>query len=317
MDFAPVPRLRPGDPVAVVAPAGMPRAPDLRRGLDLLAARYEVLTARDLLALEPHGPLAGTDDARAAELRWAIAHPRAKCIFAARGGYGSARVVDGALLDALVSNPRLVVVFSDLTVLLCGALSRSLRAVHGPMVCQLGTEGREGLFDLLHPLLEVAAPPPPSRSLETLVAGMARGPLVGGNITILSHLVGTGLLPTFQGAILALEDVGERPYRIDRCLVHLEMAGALDGVAGLVFGDLVECEPQGTDWTAREVVTAFCRRIGVPAVIGLPMGHGAWNVPLPLGARVELAATDGVLSFLEPVVTEDTHPPSPSGRGPG
>lgn len=288
--------------MAVIAPAGLPRLDDLRRGLDRLAARYRVLTYRDLSRIEPWGMLAGTDAVRAAELRWAASHPEVSCVIAVRGGYGTARIVEGELLDQLARAPRLAVGFSDLTVLLSGLLGRGLRAIHGPMVCQLGGEGKEVLFEELMPLLESSRPPPSVGALEPLVPGTARGPLVGGNLTMLSHLVGTELMPPLDGAVLMLEDVDERPYRLDRCLVHLRRAGVLEQVQGIVFGELVGCDPRGPELPFQETIAHFCGELGLPAATGLPLGHGRRNLAVPLGAQVILDAGAGRLTFLEGAV---------------
>ncbi len=302
MRYRPLPSLRPGDTIAVIAPAGMPRRGDLERGLSLLSSRYRVATHRDLLSIEPWGMHAGVDTVRSAELLWAARHPDARCVIAVRGGYGTTRILDGELLDALTETPRLVVGFSDLTALLCGMLTRSFRALHGPMVCQLGGKRRKELFEQLVDALERSEPPERFEGLEPLVDGVAVGPLIGGNLTVLTHLIGTDLLPCLDGAVLLLEDVGERPYRLDRCLQHLLHAGALEGLAGLVFGDLVACKPKKGELPTREVIAHFCEGLGIPSARGLPLGHGKQNRPVPLGAEVELDAAKGVLSFREGAV---------------
>jgi muramoyltetrapeptide carboxypeptidase len=125
---------------------------------------------------------------------------------------------------------------------------------------------------------------------------------VGGNLTVLTHLVGTDLFPPLEGTLLMLEDVGERPYRLDRCLQHLRRAGALSGVCGVVFGDLTDCEPRALERSAREMIGDFCRELGLPAALGLGVGHGLRNRAIPLGAEVELDAGEGRLTFLEGAV---------------
>ncbi len=240
---------------------------------------------------------AGDDDLRADELRWALTDPAIRAVIAARGGYGTARVLGLAseAIDGLAERPRWIVGFSDLTALLSATLRLAgLQAIHGSMVCQVGRRGKE-TRDRLVALLEGGAQRPIAK-LQTLVEGRARGPLVGGNLTVLTHLVGTPWMPDLRGAILFIEDVGERPYRLDRCLVHLRQAGALEGVVGVVIGDLTDCEPQGGEAVAVEITSRFCRDLGVPAVAGLPAGHGPVNVPLVLGAMVELDASLGSLS---------------------
>jgi muramoyltetrapeptide carboxypeptidase len=289
------PDLRPGDAVAVVAPAGVPAPAALAAGVETLAGRYDVRLRRDLAAAR-FGMHAGTDAERADELRWALSDPDIRAVIAARGGWGTARILDAAVpeLRRLAATPRWVVGFSDLTALVAavGAVA-GLQAIHGDMVCQLGRRGK-GAFERLAALLEGGARPPET-ALRPLVAGRAAGPLAGGNLTVLSHLVGTPWMPNLRGAVLFVEDVGERPYRVDRCLVHLRQARCLDGVAGLVFGDFTGCEPEGGEASIEEVIERFATTLGVPAAAGLRAGHGADNHPLLCGAAVTLDAAAGHL----------------------
>ena len=193
--------------------------------------------------------------------------------------------------------PRWLVGFSDVTALLAAAhrLAR-VQTIHGPMVCQLGRRG-QAAFEPLRRTLEGERPPPVT-GLKPLVAGRAEGWLAGGNLTVLSHLVGTPWMPSFEGAVLFLEDVGERPYRLDRCLVHLAQAGVLEGIRGVVIGDLTACEAQGGEASAEEVLSRFCEDLGAPAVMGVPAGHGPVNRPLVFGAEVEIDAGLGVLRWI-------------------
>lgn len=287
----------------MVAPAGVPEAAALESGLALLAERYTVTTFRDLTD-SPSGMLAGNDELRARELRWALTDPDIRCVIAARGGYGTARVLGPDLVGALARSPRLIVGFSDITALLAASFQcAGLRGVHGPMVCQLGRRGKAwSAFSQLLRVLEDPTPRPALDGLVQVVEGSARGPLVGGNLTVLTHLVGTPYLPSLRGAVLFIEDVGERPYRLDRCLTHLLQAGALEGVAGFVVGELTDCKPKGSEHPAQHVIESFCHELGVPAAMNLPVGHGQNNEPLPYGAVVDLDATTGTLTFLEGVV---------------
>jgi muramoyltetrapeptide carboxypeptidase len=134
------------------------------------------------------------------------------------------------------------------------------------------------------------------------VGGVAEGPLLGGNLSIVTRLLGTPWLPELRGAVLLLEDVGERPYRIDRMWTHLRLAGIFERVVGLALGDFADCEDPEGDFTLREVLSGLAGETGLPCVAGLPIGHGAVNVPVALGTRVCLDGGAGTLSFLEPAV---------------
>lgn len=151
----------------------------------------------------------------------------------------------------------------------------------------------------------LSAEPPPllqAAPVSTFSLGRARGLLLGGNLSILSRLVGTPFLPSLSGAVLFFEDVGERPYRLDRLWTHLALAHAFDGVRGIAVGDLTGCEEKDADYRALDVVGELVRSLGVPAVGGFRVGHGDVNEPLPLGAEVELDADRGSLTFLEGAV---------------
>jgi muramoyltetrapeptide carboxypeptidase len=197
--------------------------------------------------------------------------------------------------------PKLLVGFSDITALHAWAARAHLVTLHAPVVTQLGAlpaEDAQALIDLR----EGATPPPIEGLRRAAGSGRAEGVLLGGNLEIVSRLAGTPWQLDLDGAILLLEEVGEQPYRIDRALTQLELAGALEGVRGVVIGDLHRCEdrdkPDGP--SAEEVIVERLGRLGVPLWLGLPLGHGARNRAVPLGVRVEVA--DGGLRFLDAAV---------------
>ncbi len=229
------PRLRPGDVVRVIAPSGPLFTDAFAAGAAVLSARYQVrhdpatLFARD-------GFLAGPDDQRLASLIDAVRDPEARAVFLGRGGYGLLRIANRIDSHLLRDHAKPIVGCSDGTVLLALAARAGVAAIHGPVVTQLGRlpdADRSALFSLL----ESGEPGPLLVGLETLCAGSAQGPLLGGNLEVFSRLLGTPYLPDLDGAILFFEEVGERPYRIDRLLTHLELAGVFTAVAGVVVGD--------------------------------------------------------------------------------
>jgi muramoyltetrapeptide carboxypeptidase len=298
------PRLRPGDVVRIVAPSGpVPRAGFLA-GVERLAARYQVRHDEGLFARE--GYLAGDDERRLHELRAAFADPEARAIVMARGGYGLGRILPFLDLAWLRERPLPVVGFSDGTALLAYAARAGVVSVHGPVVTQLAAlppEDHAGLFRLL----EEPNPGVLLSDLEALVPGRVRGRLLGGNLEVFSRLVGTPFLPDVEGAILFIEDLGERPYRVDRLLTHLDLAGLFSAVEGVVVGDFSGClEPEATrasSPTAAEVLEDRLGRLAIPVVRGALVGHGSRNVALPYGALVELDARFGTLTALEGAVS--------------
>jgi muramoyltetrapeptide carboxypeptidase len=304
MELIRPPRLRPGDGVAVVAPSGPVFAEDFAAGARVLSARYQLRYDPSTL-LAATGFLAGPDDQRLAALLQAVRDPEARAIFMGRGGHGLLRIahrIDPALLR---QHPKLIVGFSDGTVLLAAAARASVAAIHGPVVTQLGRLPA-GDHAALFSLLESPAPAGLCAGLEMLRPGQAAGPLLGGNLEVFSRLLGTGLLPNLDGALLFLEEVGERPYRVDRLLCHLELAGVFARIAGIVVGDLVACtEPDDSRVASPSVVEVVRERLGrlpIPVAIGAPIGHGERNRALPHAVRAELDASRGTLTSLDGAV---------------
>jgi muramoyltetrapeptide carboxypeptidase len=303
-DLTRPPRLRPGDVVRVVAPSGPIFPEAFAAGSAHLGQRYQLRFAPDVL-FASDGFLAGADPQRLAALLDAITDPEARAIVMGRGGHGLLRIAERIDPMLLRANPKPIVGFSDGTILLARAAQAGVAAIHGPVVTQLdrvSDDDRAALFSLL----ESPEPPAPITGLETLVPGSAEGPLLGGNLEVFSRLLGTPLLPDLDGAILFLEEVGERPYRLDRLLTHLALAGVFARVAGVVVGDLVGCEEPAESRlrspSALAVVRERLARLPIPVALGAPIGHGPRNRALPYGAKAELDASTGTLAALEGVV---------------
>jgi muramoyltetrapeptide carboxypeptidase len=241
------------------------------------------------------GYLAGDDGRRLEEWREAVADREARAIFCARGGYGAMRLLPAIDPAPLLADPKLLVGFSDLTALHALLNRAGLATVHGPVVTQLGRAPADAVTHL-KALLFGEAPrpaawgaPEPGAGLAggaTVTAGRARGRLLGGSLALLSHLCGTPWMPLLEGAILLLEDVGERPYRLDRYLTQLALAGALRGLAGVAVGQLTDCDGEA----GAEVVRRLVGALGVPAAEGFPFGHEDRNLALPLGPQATLVA---------------------------
>lgn len=296
--------LRPGDRVAVVAPASPFPRDEFDRGLrELRRLGYEPVFDDGVFAAT--GYVAGEASARAAGLLAAWRDPDIAAVFAARGGYGSAQLLPlvGDALRALP--PKVFVGSSDLTAVLswlttgCGVV-----AMHGPMVAGQISRGAEG-FDEATFIGALATTTPLGvigEHLDVLAAGAADGPLAGGNLTQLAASLGTPwAFDPPDGCVLFLEDVRERPYRIDRLLTQLHHAGVLDRANALVFGEMPGCDEADGSVRARDAIRACVRGFRGPVLFGLPAGHAAGpalTIPLGVRARVD-AASRGVLSVLE------------------
>lgn len=288
MSFLAPPPLRPGDRVAVVAPSGPFDRPSFEKGLEVLARRYQPVFTERLF--ESHRYLAGTDASRGAELQAALDDASIRGVFAARGGYGAMRLLPSLRLGT----PKHLVGFSDVTALHLAAQKHGWQSIHGPVLTQLGKQP-PAVAERFFAVLE-GQPVAPLAATRTVREGVAEGPLLGGNLSVLSRLIGTPWMPDLRGAVLFVEDVGERPYRLDRMWTHLELAGLLIGVRGVVFGEFTGCdEPNGP--TSAEVLDELALKLGVPIAAGFQVGHGDVNFPVVLGAPVRLDATARTLSF--------------------
>ncbi|HZY05791.1 MAG TPA: LD-carboxypeptidase [Anaeromyxobacteraceae bacterium] len=293
------PALRRGDVVRVVAPAGPFELEPFQRGLAVLRDRLGLLPRmRDDVGAR-FGYLAGDDGRRLAEWLEAASDPEARALWCARGGYGAMRILPRLEAARLLHPPKVVVGFSDITALHVALNRAGLVTVHGPVVTQLGSLAPAALDHLEALLFRPAAAAAGGAALApgsgvpasaVIRPGNVTGPLLGGNLRILASLCGTPWQPRLAGAVLFLEDVGERPYKLDRTFTQLGLSGALDGVAAVCLGAFTDCDEPGISGaeTARRLVA----ELGVPALEGLPAGHQAENRALPLGSVVTLSAPE-------------------------
>jgi muramoyltetrapeptide carboxypeptidase len=291
--------LHPADAVAVIAPAsGFDRA-SFDAGLAVLAQRYRPQFSEGIFT--KHRYLAGDDERRLAELMAALADPGLKAVFCARGGYGATRLLVRLLAAAPPGLRKPLVGFSDITALHLWLQANGWISIHGPVLTQLGRLGK-ATHERLFGLLESSQPAAPLSGQDTYVPGVAEGRLLGGNLSVLSRVLGTPYMPVLEDAVLLLEDQGERPYRLDRMWTHLTLAGVFARVRGIVLGTFTECEEKNAPYSSAELLRELARATGLPCAAGFPIGHGADNEPVALGARVRLDAGTRTLTFLEAAV---------------
>jgi muramoyltetrapeptide carboxypeptidase len=303
--------LRPGDTIAVVAPSSPAGPKRLADGVDLL--RSWGFDVRVMPSCETgRGYLAGESAERvAAELSACFADPTVDGILCARGGYGTMHILPFVDWDAVRANPKVFCGYSDITGLHL-AIRREANFVtfHGSMVQRQGDEPELHPWSaagLRHAMISTDAlgavsTPDDGPEVTTLVAGIATGPLVGGNLTLICSLIGSRWQLDARGCVLLLEDTDEAPYRVDRMLTQLRLSGALDGVRGIVFGDSPACEAPPEDTRSFPLTTVIGERLGslgVPLIYGFPCGHSPWRATLPLGIPATLDADSGTLTFAE------------------
>ncbi len=300
-------KLRPGDLIGLIAPAG-PVLPHTRiqSAVNYLEKMgYRVALGRHVE--EQYGYLAGEDSNRLADLNDMLANTQVRMIMALRGGYGCMRLLEGINYRSLRRDPKIIVGFSDITALQLAFYRRTgLVSFAGPMAAVEFSDPPDPLTEehfwkavtTTHRLGLIPTPEP----LTSLRPGRSEGTLLGGNLSLLASLVGTRFLPKLKNAILMLEEVDERPYRIDRMLTQLKLSGALKDLKGLVIGQFTQCEtndPTRPSLRCVEVLQDFTRAMDVPTLAGLCHGHVSRKVTLPWGVRARLETKTGRLEIME------------------
>ena len=288
------PRLERGDGIGIIAPAGPVNHSEVQPSLNLLESiGYRIVPAPHLYQRE--GYLAGGDDSRLEDLHAMFQNEDVKAIFCARGGYGTLRLLDKINYGLISRNPKMIVGYSDITALLLAIYKKTgLVTFHGPVVSELKKNENQNLSLLLDLLLNKASLTFKLIGGEALIPGKTEGILLGGNLSLISHLIGTPFMPTLKKKILFVEERGEALYRIDRMLTHLRLSGLLDQVEGLIMGRFTEC---GDISDINQLVMDIVSDMDIPIASGLPVGHGAQNVTLPLGLRATLDTEQMILSI--------------------
>jgi len=298
--------LEPGATIGVCAPASPVRKEFLERGLEELRRRgFKTRLGRGLYSQT--GYTAGDAQTRVSDLVELWQDSGVDGIICARGGYGSLDLLARLDVEIFRKKPKVLVGSSDVTALLCFLIAKAgMVCFHGPMVAQQIARGNEAYHSAsLVGMLRSSESWEGLSSvrLRVLHKGSAEGMLVGGCLSLIAALVGTPFLPSFDGAILFLEDTNVRPYQIDRMLRQLRLAGCLDGVRGLVFGEMPNCQQHPDQgYRTDELLGDLTAEWGVPVMFGFPSGHTvtpAWTIPFGVQAKLEASG----LRLLEGAVT--------------
>jgi muramoyltetrapeptide carboxypeptidase len=288
------PPLQPGDRLRVIAPSGT------LRELSAFEAGVKIWQERGYMVErtpgfdDRWGYLAGTDEDRRLQFATALKDPACRGILCARGGYGGARLLENWQFPDF--DPKWLIGFSDVTALLLSFYQQGISGVHAPLLTTLAAEpdwSVDRLFDWIE-----GRPIAPLKG-SCWVNGQTHGILLPMNLTVATHLLGTAFQPNFAGAILAIEDVGEAPYRIDRMLTHWRMNGALANVAGIALGRFSQCHPPANipSFSVEAVLRDRLSDLGIPIVADLPFGHDGVNAALPMGINAYLDGTQGILAL--------------------
>lgn len=307
------PRVATGDKVGLVSPA---TAAFETMPIEIMVESLETFGFEVQLGenfYDRHGYLAGRDEARASDINAFFRDPEIRMIFA-RGGWGAARVLPHLDFDRIAANPKVLLGYSDATALITGVHERTgLVTFHGPSPLDRFSAGYfqrvimdgEAVTMKNLAIRDFDKLVQTENRIQTLTGGSARGHILGGNLTVLTAILGSDYVPDFDGAILFLEDVNEAVYRVDRMLTQLKLAGILDQISGFVFGRCTECEPANSygSLTLEEVLAEHIGALGIPAFNGSMIGHIENQFTIPLGVEVEIDADAGTIRMLEAAVT--------------
>ncbi|MEH2373335.1 S66 peptidase family protein [Nostoc sp.] len=290
------PPLKPGDLLRVIAPSGALRELEpFGRSVEIWRSHgYQVEISPKID--DKWGYLAGTDEDRHNQLAAAWQDPDCRGILCARGGFGSSRILENWHWQQNSNLPKWLIGFSDITALLWSLYNVGISSIHGPVMTTLADEpdwSIERLFNWVE-----------GRDIQPLKGygwggGIATGILLPGNLTVATHLLSTPMQPNFDGVILALEDVTEVPYRIDRMLTQWRLSGSLAKLRGIALGGFTRCQapPNVSSFSVEEVLRDRLGDLGIPVVSGLPFGHDSPNAALPVGVEVTLDADEGILKI--------------------
>ncbi len=295
------PSITKGDTIGLIAPAGpIINKSNFSAGIRILEKHGFTVKYNHYL-LNTRGYLAGSDQERADDFNSLWADPEVKGLVAARGGYGCMRMLDLIDMKQIRKNPKILIGFSDLTVLLAAIYKKTgLVSYHGPVVTTLSSINKQSQTSFFN-VLTGNAPDliKPSR-VKILKEGMAKGILLGGNLTTIVHMIGTPYEFPWEEAILFIEDIGESPYRLDRLLTHLAKAKRLQKIQGLILGSFSDDSRKKNRAMQRAVhkrAVELLQKTDIPIWANFPVGHANKNVTLPIGVKVEMDSSENILKF--------------------
>jgi muramoyltetrapeptide carboxypeptidase len=291
------PRLKPGDTIGIVAPAGPFDVNIFDQGIHTLKAMgFQIHIPDDIY--ESDGYLAGSDQQRVDVIHRLFADPDINAIVCAKGGYGSLRLLPLLDFGAIEKNPKIFMGHSDISALLSTIDAKcGLVTFHGPLVTTLSSAPEATRQAVIAALTSGRALDIKTEKGITIHSGSTTGRVCGGNLTTLCHLLGTPFEPSFTEQILFLEDRGEAPYRLDRMLFQMKLAGCFEGLGGLILGDFIDC---GATEDIFKIFSDLFQDSSIPILAGFESGHGKQNITLPFGIEATLDADSHRLSYLQP-----------------
>jgi muramoyltetrapeptide carboxypeptidase len=300
-------RLHLGDTVGLIAPASIVNSEDIAAAQRCIAG-LGLKVKLGAHILDTYGYLAGKDVDRAEDINAMFTDKSVKAIIAMRGGWGCNRILPLLNYTSIRTHPKILIGYSDITSLLLAINTRSrLITFHGPVATSTWNQFTVDYFQRLLFNGEAVTMENPHTSeiqVEIIVPGKARGKLVGGNLSVLSAMVGSPYLPSWNKNILFVEDIGEDVYRIDRMLTQLKNAGILNQISGFIFGQCTNCTPgEQPNFTLQQVLEDHIIPLKIPAWYGSMIGHIKDKFTIPVGLEVEINANTGTIQMLDSATT--------------
>ncbi len=309
-------KLEKGDTIGVISPAG---AVSEKNRWSLAVKYFESRGYKVKIA--PHAGdknkyLAGKDEDRLSDLINFFIDKEVKAIICARGGYGTARLLDKIDWEIIKQNPKIFIGFSDITALLNNFVEKSqITAFHGPLalfdfgVEEVNKYTEENFWEIIEGKAKIPYSYKNPNKYECIISGKAKGELMGGNLAVLCSLTGTPYFPDLKGKILLLEDIREPLYKIDKMLIQLKLAGVFEKAAGVLFGDftsIVESsDPEINKLTPIDIIKDVLKDINTPVGYGFPASHAEPKTTLPLGVKYNFDSADFKLEIIENYLKED------------
>ena len=290
--------LQAGDTVAIVSPAKYIPQESLLPAIQILTS-WGLKVQLGPHAYHRHFEMAGTDNQRLADLQAAMDSPEVKAIFCSRGGYGSGRLLDSLQVDGLIKYPKWLIGFSDITFLHAFWYAHGLASLHATMPLLMNPSAPQATMEGLKEVLFTGNVSHQWVNKPLNRLGQAQAKLWGGNLSIISHILGTPYQPDFENIILFIEEVSEYKYRIDRLMVHLRMAGVLARIKGLVVGQFTDTKDNVDVFGAsvEEIVRQHCASYSFPIAFGFEAGHEALHLPLIMGRSCHLEVGEKQVSL--------------------
>lgn len=288
------PQLAPGNTIGILCPAGAIPSEKVTICAQVLESwGYQVRIGKTVGSRFGH--FSASDLDRQNELQSMMDDPTIHAILCARGGYGLSRIVSYLDFTKIKAHPKWVIGFSDITILHAALQKQGIQSIHGPMSAGFG-KGAPGLpfIMALKQILEGSAQPVEAKAHPANRLGSAEGELVGGNLCLITHLIGSEYALDTKGKILCIEDIGEYHYNLDRMLIQCNNAGVLDGLSGLVVGGFTDMKDEAAAFgeTLIEMIQRVTKGSNYPICFDFPISHDLNNMPVQLGATYQLSVTD-------------------------